>query len=387
VAVAAGTFALFFLLKKLIPRSPAPLLVVAAGIFAVWYWGLNKIGVSIVGIIPQGLPPFTLPSLSSISDLLPGALGIALMSFTESIAVGRTFYKADEPLINANRELIATGAANALGGLFGAMPAGGGASQTAVVRSAGGNSQKANLVVAGMSVATLLLFAPVLGLMPNATLAAIVIIYSMGLIQLKEFIEVRKIRTMEFRWAVGACLGVLIFGTLKGIGIAIIMSLIGLASQTANPRVSVLARKRGTSILRPLSPEHPTDELIDGLLIVRPEGRVFFLNAQTIGTKINALTTQYKPDIFLLDMSRVPDIEYSALKMLIEGDKRLTAQGDTLWLAALNPTVLEVVRRTEWVKELEGRMFFNAQTAIEHYLEIKNLPSHNRREQSGSASL
>jgi MFS superfamily sulfate permease-like transporter len=165
------------------------------------------------------------------------------------------------------------------------------------------------------------------------------------------------------------------------------MSLIGLANQTANPRVSVLARKRGTSILRPLSPEHPTDELIEGLLIVRPEGRVFFLNAQTIGTKINALTTQYKPDIFLLDMSRVPDIEYSALKMLIEGDKRLTAQGDTLWLAALNPTVLEVVRRTEWVKELEGRMFFNATTAIEHYLENKNLPSYDRREQNGSANL
>ncbi|MNY17427.1 putative sulfate transporter [compost metagenome] len=272
------------------------------------------------------------------------------------------------------------------------MPSGGGASQTAVVRSAGGISQKTNLLVAGVCLATLLLFAPVLGLMPNATLAAIVIIYSVGLIQLKEFIEVRKIRTMEFRWAVGACLGVLLFGTLNGIAIAIVMSLVALANQTANPRVSVLARKRGTSVLRPLSPEHPTDELFEGLLVVRPEGRIFFLNAQTIGIEINALISKYKPEVFLLDMSRVPDIEYSALQMLIQGDQRLTAQGETQWVAAMNPNVLEVVRRSGWAQALEGRMFFNAQIAIDHYLELRkhssqtqSLSSHNSGDQSRSA--
>ena len=243
-------------------------------------------GVSTVGLIPQGFPSLTLPDLALVEQLVPGALGIALMSFTETIAAGRAFARPDDPPINANRELIATGAANLGGALFGAMPAGGGTSQTAVVRAAGGRSQKASLVTAGAALATMLLLAPLLGLMPHATLAAVVIVYSVGLIQPAEFRAIRSVRTMEFRWALIACLGVLVFGTLKGIVVAIIVSMIGLASQTAQPRVSVIGRKRGADVLRPLSPEHPDDETFEGLLIVRPEGRLFFVNAQYVAEQI-----------------------------------------------------------------------------------------------------
>src|SRR4029079_10300630 len=106
-----------------------------------------------------------------------------------------------------------------------------GTSQTAVVRAAGGQSQKASLVTAGTAVATMLLLAPLLGLLPNATLAAVVIVYSVGLIQPAEFLAIRKVRTMEFRWALVAALGVLLLGTLKGIVVAILLSFIGLSSQ------------------------------------------------------------------------------------------------------------------------------------------------------------
>ena len=116
-----------------------------------------------------------------------GALGIALMSFTETIAAGRAFAAPADPPIRSNRELLATGVANLGGALTGAMPGGGGTSQTAVVRAAGGRSQKASLVTAGAALATMLLLAPLLGLMPNATLAAVVIVYSVGLIQPAEF--------------------------------------------------------------------------------------------------------------------------------------------------------------------------------------------------------
>ena len=110
----------------------------------------------------------------------------------------------------------------------------------------------------------MLLLAPILGLLPNATLAAVVIVYSVGLIQPAEFRAIRKVRTMEFRWALAAMLGVLVFGTLKGIVVAVVLSLIGLASQTAHPRVSIIVRKRGADVLRPLSPEHPDDETLRG---------------------------------------------------------------------------------------------------------------------------
>jgi high affinity sulfate transporter 1 len=368
LAMALATFAVLIGMERLWPHSPAPLVAVGGGIVASWFFGLGGQGVSTVGLIPQGLPALTMPDLSLVEALLPGALGIALMSFTETIAAGRAFALPTDPPIKANRELIATGAANLGGALLGAMPAGGGTSQTAVVRSAGGQSQKASLVTAGAALATMLLLAPLLGLMPNATLAAVVIVYSVGLIQPAEFRAIRSVRTMEFRWALIACIGVLVFGTLKGIVVAIVVSMIGLASQVANPRVSVIGRKRGADVLRPLSPEHPDDETFEGLLIVRPEGRLFFVNAQNVGEQINVLVQQYQPRVLALDMSRVPDIEYSALQALMEDEKRLTERGIVVWLAALNPGVLEVARHAGLDQRLgRERLLFNAREAIERY--------------------
>jgi high affinity sulfate transporter 1 len=368
LAVAVGTLLVLVGMERLWPRAPAPLVAVGGAIAASWLFGLQSHGVSIVGLIPQGFPSLTMPDASLAWQLVPGALGIALMSFTETIAAGRAFAVPADPPIQSNRELVATGVANLGGALTGAMPGGGGTSQTAVVRAAGGRSQKASLVTAGAALATMLLLAPLLGLMPNATLAAVVIVYSVGLIKPEEFRQILRVRTMEFRWALVACLGVLVFGTLKGILVAIILSTIGLASQAANPRVYVIGRKRGADVLRPLSPEHPDDETFEGLLILRPEGRLFFANAQSVADQINALVAQYKPRVVALDMSRVPDLEYSALQMLVEGDKRAAERGAVFWLVALNPSVLEVVRNAGFDRQLGAeRLLFNARAAIERY--------------------
>jgi high affinity sulfate transporter 1 len=368
LAVAVATLVVLVGMERFWPRAPAPLVAVGGAIAASWLFSLQSQGVSIVGVIPQGFPSLTMPDASLIAQLAPGALGIALMSFTETIAAGRAFANPRDPPIHANRELIATGLANLGGAVSGAMPAGGGTSQTAVVRSAGGHSQKASLVTAAAAVATMLLLAPLLGLMPNATLAAVVIVYSVGLIKPMEFRQILGVRTMEFRWALVACLGVLVFGTLKGIVVAIIVSTIGLASQVANPRVYVIGRKRGADVLRPLSPEHPDDETFEGLLILRPEGRLFFANAQSVADQVNELVARYKPRVVALDMSRVPDLEYSALRMLIEGDRRATERGAVFWLVALNPGVLEVVRNAGFDQQLgPERLLFNARAAIERY--------------------
>ncbi len=375
LAVAIATFVVLIGMERLWPHSPAPLVAVAGGIAAAWFFGLKAMGVSIVGNIPQGLPSITLPDLALVAELAPAALGMALMSFTETIAAGRAFARPTDPPINANRELVATGAANLGGALLGGMPAGGGTSQTAVVRSAGGQSQKASLVTGATALATMLLLAPILGLLPNATLAALVIVYSVGLIQPAEFRAIRSVRTMEFRWALIACLGVLVFGTLKGIVIAIIVSMIGLASQTAHPRVSVIGRKRGADVLRPLSPDHPDDETFEGLLILRPEGRLFFGNAQDVGDQMQALVAQHQPRVVALDMSRVPDLEYSALQAVVAGEKRVSERGITLWLVGLNPGVLEMVRHSGLADRLgRERMLFNARAAIERYKELQATP-------------
>ena len=368
VAVAGATLLLLVGMERLWPHSPAPLVAVGGGVAAAWMLGLEGRGVATVGMIPQGLPTLTLPDPALVRQLLPGALGIALMSFTETIAAGRAFARRDEPAIDANRELIATGAANVAGALLGGMPAGGGTSQTAVVRQAGGRSQKASLVTAAVAALTMLLLAPLLGLLPHAALAAVVIVYSLGLIQPAELAAIRKVRTMEFRWALVAFFGVLVFGTLQGIVVAIITSMIGLASQTARPQVYAIGRKRGADVLRPLSPEHPEDETFEGLLIARPEGRIFFANAQSIADQVNALIAEHRPKVVALDLSRVSDLEYSALQMLMEADQRSTARGIELWLVGLNPGVLEVVRRAGLADRLgRDRMLFNARAAIQRW--------------------
>jgi high affinity sulfate transporter 1 len=371
-AVGGATLVALVTLERLWPRAPAPLVAVAAAIAASHFLALEGLGVSIVGAIPQGLPPLTLPDPSLVASLLPAALGIALMSFTESIAAGRAFAAPADPPVRPNRELLATGAANAAGALLGAMPAGGGTSQTAVVRAAGGRSQRASLVTAGAAAATMLFFAPLLGLLPQATLAAVVIVYSVGLIDPAAFRRIRSVRAMEFRWALVAGLGVLVFGTLQGIVVAIVVSMLSLASQAAQPRVYVIGRKRGADVLRPLSPEHPDDETFDGLLILRPVGRLFFVNAQHVGDQIRARIEEYRPRVVVLDMSRVFDLEYSALELLMEAEKRSAELGVTLWLAGLNPSVLEAVRNAGFADRLgRERLLFNARAAIARFQELQ----------------
>ncbi len=358
-------------MEKLLPRLPAPLVALGAAIAASAAFGLKDRGIETVGLIPRGFPSLVLPDFHLVEQLLPGAAGIALMSFVESIAVGRAFAKPDDPPVRANRELLATGAANLAGAFFGAMPAGGGTSQTALVRAIGGRSQTASLVTAGTAVLVMLLLAPVLGLIPNAALAALVIVYSVGLIKPSEFVSIRKVRTMEFRWAMAACLGVPLFGTLQGIALSIGMSLLALLGRASNPRISILGRKPGTDVFRPNTPEHPEDESFPGLLLVRPEDRIFFGNVQTIREQINALLEERKPKVLALDMSGVPDIEYSALKVFIEAERKAVDRGIRLWLIGLNPEVLLVVQRCGLADRLgrEG-MFFNNQAAVTRYLTL-----------------
>lgn len=365
LAVAGASFALLVGMERWKPHSAAPLLAVGLAIAASGFFGLQAAGVATVGDIPRGLPTLTWPDPALVEALLPGALGIALMSFTETIAAARSFAAAGDSTIDANRELVATGCANLGGALFGAMPAGGGTSQTAVVRAVGGRSQRASLVAAAAALATMLFLAPLLGLLPQATLAAIVIVYSVGLIEPAEFRAIRAVRTMEFRWAVAAAFGVLVFGTLQGIVAAIVLSMIALIAHTAQPRVSVIGRQRGADVLRPLSPEHPDDEAFPGLLILRPEGGLYFANAQHVVDRIDALVAEHRPQVLALDLSRVPSIEYSALQLLAEADTRHAAAGVELWLAGLNPGVAEMVRQHALARLLGAdRLLPNARAAI-----------------------
>jgi len=370
MAVGLATLAVVFALEHMAPTSPAPLLGVAGGIAASYFLDLQARHVSVVGHIPGGLPALVGPDVSLLEALWPAAVAMALMSFTETIAAGRAFTAPGEHRPEPNQELVATGAANMVGGLLGAMPGGGGTSQTAVNRKAGARTQVAALVTAGMTLATLLFLAPVMGLIPQATLAAVVIATSVGLISPADFREIRAFRTREFRWALAACAGVVLLGTLKGILAAVILSMLSLLQQANNPPVYVMGRKRGTDVFRPLTDEHPDDETLPGLLILRTEGRVYFGNAQNIGDRLSVLVHEARPRVLLLDCSGIPGFEYTAFKMLAQAEAKLREESVDLWLAALAPEALAQVQASPLGALLgRERMFFTVAQAVDRYAE------------------
>jgi len=370
--LAVGLTIIVFLLgmERLLPKVPAPPLAVAAAIAGVHLLHLQHRGVELVGHIPQGLPSLMMPDFSLISVLWPGALGIALMSFTETVAAGRAFARKGEPAPRANTELIATGLANIGDALLGAMPGGGGTTQTAVNVSAGARTQLAELVTAAMTLVTIFFLAPLVAMMPQSALAALVIVYSFRLIRTIEFHDILRIRRTEFSWAIVAFAGVVVVGTLKGIVVAIIVSLVTLAYQVADPPVYVLRRKRGTNVFRPQSPEHPDDESFPGLLLLRPEGPIFFANAAQIAHRIEPLVREAQPKIVAVEASGVLDMEYTAVKMFAQLAKRQSQHGVQLWLIGMTPRVLAIVQRSP-LGQLLGRerMHFNLEIAVARYLD------------------
>jgi sulfate permease, SulP family len=360
--------AIVFGMEKWLPRVPAVLVAVAMAIACFSLLKLQNVGVQAMGTVPSGLPPLLAPDQTLVAILWPGALGIALMSFTESIAAGRAFVGQGEPRPNPDQELRALGLANLAGAFFRAMPAGGGTSQTAVNRKSGARTQVAELVTAAAAAATLLFLAPVIRLMPQVALAAVVIATNVGLLSPVPFWKIRAIRKAEFRWALVALLGVVALGSLRGILVAVIMSLLGLLYETNHPPVYVLGRKPGTDVFRPISSEHESDETLPGLLILRTEGRIYFANAQRIGDKMWPLVHEAKPRVLLLDCSAIPDVEYTALKMLSDAEEKLRQEGVSLWLAALNPEALRVIQKSS-IGDVLGRqrMHFNLQQAVQEY--------------------
>jgi sulfate permease, SulP family len=162
--------------------------------------------------------------------------------------------------------------------------------------------------------------------------------------------------------------GVVFLGSLRGILVAVVVSLLGLLYESNHPRVYALGRKPGTDAFRPISPERAQVETFPGLLILRTEGRIYFANAQRIGDKMWPMVREAKPRVLLIDCSAIPDIEYTALNMLSDAEEKLRQEGIFLWLAALNPEALWVIQKSQMGVVLgRERIFFSVNKAVEAY--------------------
>ena len=357
------------LLPRLSRHFPAALVAVVAGIIGASVFNGAGADVKLVANIPSGMPSLQMPSFSLLRALLPGALGIALMSFTESIAASHAFAEQDDPVVDANQELLALGLANVAGGFFQAYPGGGGTSQTAVNKESGAKTQVAALATAFTVALTLLVLAPVVSLIPEPALAGLVLAAAAGLIKVGEFRAIGRYRTTELIWALVAFGGVLLLGVLAGILLAVALSVLMLLHAANHPPAYAVGRKRGTSVFRSLE-DHPDDETFPGLLIMRTEGGMNFASAPYARDKLHQLIVESEPRVVILECSAIRDIEYTALVVLTEAEKKMARAGITLWLVGLNPAPLQRIRPSPLGQVLgDRRMFPNLRRAVRFYLD------------------
>ncbi|HEY9308252.1 MAG TPA: SulP family inorganic anion transporter [Microbacterium sp.] len=329
VALSAGSIATLLLLKRFAPRVPGALIVVGAGILLVAFAGLAEAGVDLIAPVPSGLPLPGLPEFSTLPALVPGALAIAVMAFLESAAVARGIRRTTEPQIDSNQELMATGAANVAGAFFSTMPAAGGFSQSAVNQSAGAKTQVSTLVTVALAVLVALFLGPVLSLLPQATLAAMVFVAVIGLIDIPELVRWARISPTDFWIAVVVALIGLSAGLLAAVGVGVVVTLILVLRELNIPKLEVEER-RGDAIA------------------VHLMRALYTANALENEQAIIRLAADENATAVVLDLERQDVVTMTVLDMLADLDRELAGRGVVLHLAGLPDSAASVAGKDSW---------------------------------------
>ncbi|WP_337007065.1 MULTISPECIES: SulP family inorganic anion transporter [unclassified Microbacterium] len=350
VALSVGSIAVLLLLKRFAPKVPGTLVVVIGGILLVWLAGIDEAGVDLIAAVPSGLPTPGVPDLALATTLAPGALAIAVMAFLESAAVARSLRTATEPPIDSNQELFATGAANTVGAFFGTMPAAGGFSQSAVNQNAGARSQVATVITVVLAVLVALFLGPVLSLLPEATLAAMVFVAVAGLINIPELVRWARISRVDFWIALSVAVLGLTAGLLPAVAIGVVVTLILVLRELNVPKLTVVGRAGEA-------------------LGIHLERGLYTANAMANERAIlDLVTAQQEPvNALVLGLKQQEVMTITVLEALENLDRELTQLGVVLHIAALPESGAAVARRTPWFSGLEsaGRLHDSVRAGLD----------------------
>lgn len=344
--------------EKAAPGKPVAIVIVAISIQLIYTTSLGFQGISTVGTIPSGLPEFHFPSLRfrDINDVFPLAIACFLLSYIESVSSARSLAQKNGYSIDPRQELLALGMANAAVALGQGYPVAGGLSQSAVNDNAGAKSPF-SLVFASAAIAFCLLFlTDMLQYLPKVILAAIVLVAIRGLFDFKEMKHLYKINKEEFFVAMIALIGVLVFGILRGVLLAAIVTLMLLLKATSHPNVAFLGRIPGTKRYSDLE-RHPDNEIIEGVLIVRVESAILYFNVENIKeeiwTKIDTVTHPIKTVI--LDLNSSPHVDIAGARFLKQLFIDLKKKKIVLKIAEARSEVRDILR-SENLEDLLGHI-------------------------------
>jgi len=340
VWLSVGSIAILVLVKRFAPRVPGTLIVVVGGILLIAFTGLAQAGVNLIDPVPSGLPVPGLPNFSHIGALVPGAFAISIMAFLESAAVARGIRKTDELPIDADQELLATGAANLAGAFFTTMPAAGGFSQSAVNQSAGAKTQLSTLVTVVLAVLVALFLGPVLSLLPEATLASMVFVAVIGLIDIPTLVSWARISPVEFWIALGVAIVGLTAGLLAAVAAGVVVTLILVLRELNRPLITAEGAREGALALK----------VRRGLYTANVRANTVEIERIAVGTA--GLRT------LILDLTRMEAITITVLDALADLDRQLAGNGIVLHLVALPDRARRVAEKVGWYQGLmaEGRV-------------------------------
>ena len=360
LAVGVGALLVIVILQRAWPKVPAVLVAVVLSIVATSLFALEAHGVSLVGGLPQGFPPFTIPdvSLSDLPLLLGGALGIALVALTDTISTASAFAARSGDEIDGNKEMVGIGAANIAAGFFQGFPVSTSGSRTAVAEQAGAKTQVAGLVGALM-IALMLLFVPdLLANLPQPTLAAVVIAASVTLADIPATRRLYRQRKTEFWLCMSAFLGVVFLGVLPGIGIAILLSIGNVFRRSWWPYQAELGRVSGIPGYHDMA-MYPDAERLDGCVIFRFDAPLFFANARTFRGQVRGLAkSDPLPRWIVVASEPITDVDTTAADMLEDLDEDLNARGINLIFAEMKDPVRGKIERYGLTRTIEAAHFF-----------------------------
>jgi high affinity sulfate transporter 1 len=366
-ALLIGVFGLatILVLTRVLPKVPGVLAAVVLSIAATALFDLGSHGVSLVGTLPQGFPPLTVPrvELSDVWLLVGGALGIAVVTLADTIATASAFAARTGQEFDGDQEMIGIGAANIGAGLFQGFPVSTSGSRTAVAEQSGARTQVTGLVGALAIVLMLVLVPGLLRNLPQPTLAAVVIAASLSLADVPGTIRLSRQSRDDFALTIAAFLGVVLLGVLAGIAIAVGLSILNAFRRSWWPHQAVLGRVEGLPGYHDLG-SYPDAARLPGLVVFRFDAPVFFANARTFRNQIRALAAAHPPPSWIIVAAEpITDVDTTAADMLEDLDEELEAKGISLVFAEMKDPVRAKVERYGLTRQIDPERFFPTLTA------------------------
>jgi high affinity sulfate transporter 1 len=369
-AVGLGGIALVLVLQRWLPKVPAVLVMVVLAIALSSIVGLGDRGVSLIGVLPQGFPPLTIPTVrwSDVGPLFAGALAIAVVSLADTISTSTAFAQRSGQEVRGNQEMLGIGTANLAAGLFQGFPVSTSASRSAVAERAGARSQLTGVTGAVLITVLIVALPGLFRNLPQPALAAVVITASLSLADIPGMVRLWKQRRVEFTLALVAFAGVALLGVLPGIGIAVGLSILNVFRRAWRPYQTTLGLVDDLPGYHDVR-SYPAARLLPGLVIYRFDAPLFFANAKTFRDEVLALSRQDPAPVWIVVAAEpITDVDTTAADVLFDLDHTLDERGQALVFAEMKDPVRRKIDGYGLTAQIEPRHLFpTVEAAVEEF--------------------